>query len=117
MNQEIYIIIASLVMSAMFSGIEIAFISGDRLQMEIGKEKRFADKLVAFLAQNPSQFIATTLVGNTLSLALYGVYMARVLAPSIEAVLPSMINTEFTVFFLQILFSTGLVLITAEFLP
>ena len=117
MSPEAIIIIVSLIFSAMFSGIEIAFISGDKLQMELGKDKGLTDRIVAFLANNPTQFIATTLVGNTLSLALYGAYMARILEPVIEAGLPTALNTELTVFLLQIIISTGLVLLTAEFLP
>ncbi len=97
----------------MFSGLEMAFISGSRLQLEIGKDSGINGKLLAIMAKDPSKFIATTLVGNTLALSLYGIFMARFLEPHLIQWVPN----EVAVFFLQIGISTALVLIVAEYMP
>ncbi len=110
-------VIITLILSAMFSGLEIAFISGSRLQLEIGKDSGVSGRVLAVLAKDPSRFIATTLVGNTLSLSLYGIYIARILEPMLHNHLPVQVNNDVTVFFAQITLSTALVLLTAEFMP
>ena len=78
-------ILATLLFSAFFSGIEIAFVSADRLHIELqGKKGVWPSKIVGKFVKNPSRFIGTTLVGNTLSLVLYGIFMAKMLDPLIR---------------------------------
>ncbi len=73
---QITIILASLLFSAIFSGIEIAFISSDKLQIELqGKQGTLTGRILSRFAKNPSKFIATTLVGNTVALVIYGIFM------------------------------------------
>ncbi len=111
-------ILATLMLSAFFSGIEIAFVSADRLHIELQNKKGiWTDKIISKFIQNTSRFISTTLVGNTLALVIYGIYMARLLDPIIRESLPAVLLTEPTVMISQTILSTVVVLFTAEFLP
>ena len=111
-------IIATLLFSAFFSGIEIAFISANKLHIELQKNKGFrTGKILSTFIKNPSRFIGTTLLGNTISLVIYGVYMTKFLDPAIRSMLPDVVYNEATVLVVQTIFSTIVVLLTAEFLP
>lgn len=117
----IYIILLSLVFSAFFSGIEIAFVSADKLQIELQrKQGEVAGKILSRFVNRPSSFIGTTLIGNTISLVVYGYFMALLLEPPIARMIPDDLNEEFAdilVLLLQTLVSTLVVLVTAEFTP
>lgn len=117
----IYVILGSLVFSAFFSGMEIAFVSADRLQIELErKQGQLSGRILSFFINNPAGFIGTTLVGNTISLVVYGYFMALVLEPMISNMLPAGIGAELhdtLVLVLQTVASTILVLLTAEFTP
>ncbi len=111
-------ILATLMLSAFFSGIEIAFVSADRLHIELQNKKGvWTGKIISKFIQNASRFISTTLVGNTLALVVYGIYMARFLDPIIRNSLPEILLNEPLVMILQTVLSTLIVLFTAEFLP
>lgn len=112
------IILICLVLSAFFSGMEIAFVSANRIYLEIEKQQsglnaRFLD----YITQNPSRFIATMLVGNNISLVIYGIFMGdRILQLFFpETLLTGYISLR--VLLIQTLISTAIILITAEFLP
>lgn len=112
------VILLCLLFSAFFSGMEIAFVSGDKLHIEVLRKKgSFAGKLLGLFIENQSQFLATLLVGNNVALVLYGIFMANLLEPSIIALLPAALSTDIIVLIIQSLISTALVLFTAEFLP
>ncbi len=114
----IVIIIIALLFSAMFSGVEIAFISADKLHIELkSKQGVGAAKILSGFINDSSRFIATTLVGNTISLVIYGIYMAKLLEPLIASYLPEMISKELVVPIIQTIIATIIVLITAEFTP
>jgi len=125
MDAELKIVIASLIFSGFFSAVEIAFISANRLHIEIQRKKGvYLAKVLARFIEKPSYFIATTLLGNTIALVVYGYYFALLLEPSIEDVLqenlPDYIiatSLELFVLIIQVALSTLLVLATAEFLP
>ncbi|WP_144606170.1 hemolysin family protein [Algoriphagus algorifonticola] len=113
----IYVII-TLLFSAFFSGIEIAYISANKLQIELqSKQGALSGKVLSSFIKRPGQFIGTTLMGNTISLVLYGIFMAYLLEYPLDAWLPPGLNNEVVVLLLQTLISTIIVLITAEFLP
>ena len=122
MNPWIPIFI-SLLFSAFFSAIEIAFISADRLQLALKKnEGGQTAKLLNRFYKIEDYFICTTLTGNTISLVLYGIFMAQVLDPPLKAVFIPLFNNnnaliETAVLGSQTLLSTMLVLAVAEFLP
>jgi CBS domain containing-hemolysin-like protein len=117
------IIVSSLLFSAFFSGMEIAFISANKIHIEIEKKQQgFLAKVLNRLTQRPSKFIATMLIGNNIALVVYGFFMGEVLMRWFLRMLPSespVVNVMLTDFTLltQTLISTLLILITAEFLP
>lgn len=115
---SITIIILTLVLSAFFSGTEIAFISASKLQVELESQQgKLGGRILSFFTEKPSRLINTALVGNTIALVIYGIYMASFLEPWIAARLPDSINNDTTVVLTQTLLSTLIVLLTAEFTP
>ncbi len=113
----IYVII-TLIFSAFFSGMEIAFISSNKLQIELqNKQGDLTGRLLSVFVQRPGQFIGTTLMGNTISLVLYGIFMAYLMDEPLRRILPEALNNEGFILFAQTITSTLIVLITAEFLP
>lgn len=114
----IYYIIVCLVFSAFFSGIEIAFISADKLHIELLRQKgAFAGRMLSIFQSKKAHFLATTLVGNNLALVLYGIFMAQLIEPWLATSLPIWANNDIVILVIQTLLATFLVLITAEFLP
>src|SRR5690606_26641275 len=114
----ILLILSTLLFSAFFSGIEIAYLASNKLQIELqGKQGMLAGKIFSNLIKRPSLFIGSTLIGNTISLVLYGVFMAQLLEPKLRFYLPEVVNNEASILIIQTLLSTLLVLFTAEFLP
>ncbi|KAF2334438.1 hemolysin family protein [Flavobacterium daemonense] len=113
---EISIIILCLILSAFFSGMEIAFISSNKIYLEIEKKQdNFLSKILTRLTQNPSKFIAAMLIGNNVALVIYGFYMG-------DLILQCFVDLGFqfsdlTSLLIQTTLSTFIVLITAEFLP
>lgn len=115
---QLTMILVCLVFSAFFSGTEIAFVSASKLQIELQSQQgRLAGRILAFFTQKPSRLINTALVGNTVALVIYGIFMASVLEPLIAAQLPENFNSQSTVVILQTMLSTLIVLMTAEFTP
>jgi CBS domain containing-hemolysin-like protein len=119
MDTSLYsLIFATLVFSFFFSGIEIAFLSANRLQIELqGKQGKRWGKIMSKFTKNPSAFIGTTLIGNTLALVLFGMFMTQLIEPWLALHLPEGFNDEVFVMVLQTLISTLFILFTAEFLP
>lgn len=104
--------------SGMFSGMEIAFLSTNRLQLELDfKKNKFSAKIITKFFKNQSQFIGCLLLCNNIANVVYGIAIARILEPIIADILPDVINNDFVVLLCQTILSTLLVLITGEFLP
>lgn len=113
---EIVIIILCLILCAFFSGMEIAFVSSNKIYLEIEKKQdNFISKTLTKLTEKPSQFITTMLVGNNIALVVYGFFMGDLLMKYIISFGYNFSN--FTNLMLQTIISTLLVLITSEFLP
>ncbi|MGI9527616.1 MAG: hemolysin family protein [Weeksellaceae bacterium] len=113
MTSTIIIILTAILASAFFSGMEIAFISSNRMHMELERKKNtFISKVMLYLADRPQKFIATMLVGNNVALVVYGIFMGEL----IMAWVPST-SSEMLDLLLQTLISTLVILVTAEFLP
>ena len=117
MEIEDSIILLCLVLSAFFSGMEIAFVSSNRIFIEIEKNKAtITARILQFITKNPSRFITTMLIGNNISLVVYGIFMGDKI---IQLIFPTLENVELPleILFYQTLISTGIILFTAEFLP
>ena len=107
-------IVLTLIFSAFFSGFEIAYISSNRLKIELDKTKgTLSSKLTGVFYKKESNFIAMLLLGNNIALVFFGLFAAEILDPIISG---WGVSTG-VVLFLQTIFSTILVLIVAEFLP
>lgn len=114
MEVELIIISISILLSAFFSGMEIAFVSANKMHIELEKKRDgFIPKILTKITQKSSKFITTMLVGNNISLVIYSYYMGSVLLK----LLPLEGFNEFTILVLQTIISTIIILITAEFLP
>ena len=114
MEIEIIIILISIILSAFFSGMEIAFVSANKLHIELEKKREgFIPKILNIITQKSSKFITTMLVGNNISLVIYSYYMGIFLVKTLS--LESYNN--FSVLLIQTFISTIIILITAEFLP
>ena len=118
------IIIISLIFSAFFSGIEIAFVSANKLEIALDKEKNtFSSSVVFRFLNNQSNLITSMLIGNNIALVIYGIFMAKVCSQPFEQFLIEYFNFSqgnslyFFVGLLEILFSSMIVLLIAEFLP
>ena len=117
------IIVISLLLSAFFSGMEIAFISANRIYLEIEKKQEgVLARVLTKLTASPSKFIATMLIGNNIALVVYGLYMGDLLMRWFQSVLPTeniLVQFLFSDFTLltQTFISTLVILLTAEFLP
>jgi putative hemolysin len=112
------VIILSILISAFFSGIEIAFISANKLLIELkSKQGSYSAKILSPFINNPSRFISTTLVGNNIGLVIYGVYMAAFLDPYIQQYVPASNQSTILLLFIQTVISTLIVLVTGEFIP
>ena len=113
---EISIIILCLILSAFFSGMEIAFISSNKIYLGIEKKQdNFASQILTKLTENPSKFIAAMLIGNNVALVIYGFFMGDLILKCITKV--GYHFSDITSLLVQTLISTFIVLITAEFLP
>ncbi len=123
MDTSLLIIIVSLLFSAFFSGMEIAFVSANRIHIEIEKKQEgFLAKILTWLTEKPSKFIATMLIGNNIALVVYGFYMGDRLMDWFTTLLPTgfafldALLTDFSLLS-QTVISTLIILLTAEFLP
>ncbi|MCB4808958.1 hemolysin family protein [Tamlana sp. 62-3] len=123
MSVFVVIIIASLIFSAFFSGMEIAYVSSNKIHIEIEKKQDgILAKALSKITAKPSKFITTMLIGNNIALVIYGFFMGDFLMEWFQSMLPT--NSEFLNYLLtdlsllsQTIISTLVILITAEFLP
>lgn len=118
MNTTDLVILVCLLLSAFFSGMEIAFVASNRIFLEIEKQQKGLRAIwLKLLTKNPSRFIATMLVGNNIALVVYGIFMGdRILQLLVQQSYLTG-STGFLLLFYQTLISTGIILLTAEFLP
>lgn len=115
MSHTLVIMLVALFFSALFSGLEIAFVSADRLRFEMDVERRtFSSRLLERFFRNPNIYISTMLVGNNIALVLYSTMMARL----IEMFLPQgFIEDDFLLVVIETLVSTAIVIVIGEFVP
>ena len=114
MNYELIIwLLVTMLFSAFFSGMEIAFVSSNRLLAEMDREKNgLSQKAIAIFYQHPNNFVSTMLVGNNIALVIYGILFAKIFDATIFAPLSDVMRVT-----ADTLLSTFVVLFTGEFLP
>lgn len=106
-------LIITMLFSAFFSGMEIAFVSSNRLRAEMGREKnRFSQRIIKTFYQHPNNFVSTMLVGNNIALVIYGILFAKLFDSTLFAPLSDGMRVT-----ADTLLSTLIVLFTGEFLP
>ncbi len=111
---DLIVAFITILFSAFFSGIEIAFVSSNKLQLELDKgSEKISSKIISFFSRNESNFITTMLIGNNISLVVYGIAMTKILTPMLDQFMLG----AFNLLFLQTIISTTIILVTAEFLP
>jgi len=114
MDPGLIFIITSLVFSAFFSGIEIAFVTSNKLRIELqNKQGLLGGKILSQYVKDPSKFISTTLVGNNIALVIYGIFSGEMLDNTLLPLIPD----TYWRFIIVTIITTLIVLITAEFLP
>ncbi len=111
---SILIILTTIILSAFFSGLEIAFVTANKLRIELDRKQGVhGSGIVKRFADNPGQFIATMLIGNNVALVVYGLFFSRLLTP----LLLPYFGSDAAVLVINTIISTALILTVAEFLP
>lgn len=113
MDVLIYVLI-TMAFSAFFSGMEIAFVSVDKLRFEMDRKSGPTTSILSYFFRNPNNFISTMLVGNNIALVVYGIFMADIIQ---DKLLSGVISNEFLLMLVQTIISTIIILVTGEFLP
>ncbi|MGN0054156.1 MAG: hemolysin family protein [Bacteroides sp.] len=113
MDIFVYLLI-TMAFSAFFSGMEIAFVSVDKLRYEMERKPGLTSTIIDYFMRNPNNFISTMLVGNNIALVIYGIIMAQIIE---DQLLAGVIPNEFLKVLVQTVISTLLILVTGEFLP
>lgn len=112
------IIFLTLAFSAFFSGMEIAFISSNKLKIEVDKNQGvFSARILSFFAKKPSRFLGALLLGNNIALVIYGIAMAKLLEEPVFNLLPASLHSELLLLLIQTILSTLVILLVAEFIP
>ncbi|OYT12539.1 MAG: hemolysin [Bacteroidetes bacterium 4572_112] len=118
MSTIVIIILVSIFFSALFSGIEIAFVSANKLKIELDKSRnKISGKILSWFNLRESKFIAMLLLGNNIALVVYGMYMEEYLNPKLFAILPEFMHGNLVILLANTIISTIIILIFAEFIP
>lgn len=113
MDTVIFLLI-TMALSAFFSGMEIAFVSVDKLRFEMERKAGVTSCIISYFLRNPNNFISTMLVGNNIALVIYGILMAQLIEVNLLA---GIISNHFVMVLVQTIISTLIILVTGEFLP
>ena len=115
---DLFIMLIMLLLSAFFSGMEIAFITANKLKIEVDRNKgSLSASILSNFSKTPWKFISALLLGNNIALVIYGIVIVRILEPLIINILPANFHSESLILLIQTIVATLIILITAEFLP
>lgn len=118
MEVWIFIVAITLILSFFFSGLEIAFISANKLKIELDRKGNLlSGRILTYFIKHPSDFVSTILLGNNIALVLYGMAMAVILQPLINLVFNGNVESGFLIMVIQTVVSTFIILIFGEFIP
>jgi CBS domain containing-hemolysin-like protein len=110
----ILIILLAIILSAFFSGMEIAFIESNKLRIELDRKQGvFGSEIIKLFTDNPGQYIATMLIGNNISLIIYGLVFSSLLSP----LLFPFFESDLVVLIINTVISTAIIILITEFLP
>ncbi|MBN2632143.1 MAG: HlyC/CorC family transporter [Bacteroidales bacterium] len=110
----IVVILLAMLFSAFFSGMEIAFVSSNKLRIELDRKQGIlGSDIIRIFTANPGQYIATMLIGNNLALVIYGLFFASLFNP----IFLPLVNSDILVLIINTVLSTVLLLLFSEFLP
>lgn len=114
MTPSLIYIFITLLFSAFFSGLEIAFLSSNKLRIELDKKQgKLSARILSYFLKKPGEFLVTMLIGNNIALVIYGILMTALLSSSLSRY----ISSEFWNLTVQTLLSTLIILLLAEYLP
>ena len=114
----VIIIILSLICCALAAGLEIAFVSSNKLRIALAKRQgRLNPRIVSFFISHPSRFIATMLVANTIALTVYGIATTEMLRPILAENIPAAARSGVIMLVLETIIATLVILVFAEFIP
>jgi CBS domain containing-hemolysin-like protein len=112
------VIALSMLLSAFFSGMEIAFVSSNKLKLELDRKKgMLSARLLSRFAEIPTRFIGALLLGNNIALVVYGMSMTQVLDPFFISILPEAIISKSVILLGETIISTLIILFFSEFIP
>ena len=118
MQIDLIIILIAILFSVFFSGMEIAFVSTNKIFLEIEKkQKSVLSIILKKITKKPSKFIVTMLVGNSIALVIYGLFSGKLILSYLYPEIDQSISVEFKYIFFQTLISSIFIIFTAEFLP
>jgi putative hemolysin len=114
LETSVVIILLTLIASAFFSGLEIAFITSNKLRIELeNKQGNFSAKILSYFNKYPSRYLGTMLLGNNIALVIFGIYMDEELKP----IIGNFVSSKIAVLLITTFLSTMFILVTAEYLP
>lgn len=116
---DILLVLSMIILSAFFSGVEIAYFSANRLKIELkNKQGEVSAKILSGFLHKPGHFITTLLIGNNMALVIYGISLTVILDPVLKEILPlQLANSELFMLLIQTLISTLIILLFGEFIP
>lgn len=111
-------VVITIIFSALFSGLEIAFVTANKLKIEVDKSKDYLSaRILSKFVKKPSRFLGALLVGNNIALVIYGIFIAKMLEMPLRQMLAGSPGEEAMLLILQTLISTLIIFIFGEFLP
>ena len=118
MSHTLLIMLVALFFSALFSGLEIAFVQADRLRFEMDVEQHtLGARILERFFRNPNIYLSTMLVGNNIALVIYSTMMAHLIEMLLAMIPGFTLSNEFILVLVETLVSTAIVIVVGEYVP